>query len=92
MKLGRLSLLINEAGANVIGLIDIQDKNPAVTDLAGSCCLGNNLDDVVNPAVVGHDLDHGFGEERYVILQTAINRGLPLLMAMTTNIRNSKAR
>src|SRR3989442_7586086 len=86
------SWLINEAGTNVIGLIDIEDEDSAVTDLAGSGCLGDHFNDVIHPAIVGDNLDHRFGEQRYLVLQTTIKSGLSLLMPVPPNVGNGKAR
>ena len=82
--------LIPEAGANMIGLIDIHDEDSSITDLSRSRCLGNHFNDVVNPIIVGGNFDHRFGQKCDLVFQTAINRRLPFLVAVPANFGNGK--
>ncbi len=76
----------------MIRLIDIQNENPAITDLSGPCGPGNYFNNVVNPSLVGDNFDHRLGQQRYLVLLTAVNSGLSFLMTMPADVGNRKAR
>src|SRR5579862_4574952 len=84
--------LIHSAGANVVGLIDINHEDPAVANLTGSCSLGYDLDDVVNAAVVGNDLHHRFGQKRYLIFKPAVDGSLAFLMPVSPDVGYGQTR
>ena len=84
--------LVHRAGTNVIRLIYVQDENPAITDLSGPRCLADPFNNVVNPALVGDNLDHRLGQEAYLVFQTSVNNRLSFLTPMSTDIRHCKSR
>src|SRR5207249_4237612 len=82
--------LVHRAGTNVIRLIYVQDENPAITDLSGPRCLADPFNNVVNPALVGDNLDHRLGQQRYLVFQAAINSRLSFLMTMPADVGNGE--
>jgi hypothetical protein len=83
---------VHHAGANVVGLIDIDDKDPAIADLSCSCRLANDFNNVIDPVLVGNDLHHRFRQKRYLIFESAINSRLAFLMAVATDVGYRQAR
>ena len=76
----------------MVRLVDVHDKDTSIADLSGSRGLGYDFDDVVNLAVVGHNFDSRFREERDLVFNTAIDRRVSLLVAMATDFRDSDPR
>src|SRR5436190_1364594 len=77
---------IHETSTDVIGGFDRKKKDSAIADLTGSSCFRHDLNNVVDLTFVGNDLDRYLRQQRYLILHSAINRRLSLLMAVSTNV------
>src|SRR6058998_1386386 len=85
-------LLIRQAGADVIGLIDVHDKDTSVADLSGPRGLGHDFDNVINLTILGNNFDSRFRQECDLVFEAAIDSRLSFLMTMSANFRNSDPR
>src|SRR2546422_6280037 len=85
-------LLIRQASADVIGLIDVHDNDTSVADLSSSRGLGHDFDDIVNLTIIGHNFDSRFRQECDLVFEAAIDSRLSFLMTMSANFRNSDPR
>ena len=59
-------------GANANGLFEVGDEYLAVTDLAGSCRVGDGLDDLLGDVVVDGQFDLGLRQEVDDVLGAAV--------------------
>jgi hypothetical protein len=70
----------------VVGLVNGNDNNPTVPDLACPRGCGKNPNEVVDFIVVGNDLDHHSGQELKSVVGASINNHSSLFMPASTRV------
>src|SRR5205814_6573482 len=79
------------AGADADGLLDRQDENLAVADLAGAGGLADRVEGALDEGVLDHHLDLDLGQEAHGVLGAAIDLGLALLAAEALHLADRQA-
>src|SRR5688572_23838184 len=87
----RLDLHIALAGPDVEPGFDRQHEDPPVTDFPGARRLGDRLNHLLRDVVRDDDLDLDLRQQADVVFLAAIDRGVPLLPAMTADFSNRHA-
>src|SRR6478735_6423455 len=81
----RLGTLL--AGAQPDDLVDGEDPELAVADLAGHRPVPDRLDHVVHQCVVDHHLDAQLGQQVDAVLGAAVDLGVPALATGARHLR-----
>src|SRR5919198_565233 len=82
------SLPVHETGADVVcGLYGL-DKDSSIADLTGSGGLVEDHYDVVDLVIVDGDFDHDLWKECQVVLDSAVDRSMPALAPMSSNLEH----
>ncbi len=85
------SCLVRLARANPHDRVDRDDPDLAVTDLAGLRRPGDRADHALDVGVVDDDLEADLGDQRDVVLSTAVDLGVSLLLAVAARLGHRHA-
>ena len=85
-RFGRLflaesSIKVHESCANVVVLVEWENKDFPVADVARAGGLDHDLYDVVDAVVVSGDFDHRFGQQCVLVLDPSIDDRVSFLAA-----------
>src|SRR3954465_3662273 len=86
MRLQRCS--VGLAGADAHGVVERDNEDLAVTDLAGLGRPGDRLNDPVDQGGIDSHLDLHFGQEVHCVLSAAVDLGVPLLAPIPLDLRD----
>src|SRR5262249_7185409 len=84
--------LIHETRANVVGLVDGENKDSSIADLSRSRSFTKDSHEVIDFVIVSSDLNHDFRQECDLILDAAIYRWTYPLTAMSSSLIYSQSR
>ena len=93
MKVGAISKgrVIGFAGADAHRMVEVDDEDLAVTDLAGLCGTGDGFDGLVDLRRGDSDLDLDLGQETHCVFGAAIDLRMTLLAAISLYFRHREA-
>src|SRR5262245_63067843 len=74
------------AGADAVALLDWNHEHASVADLAGTCRLHDRADHLVDRRVFDHDFDLHLRQQADVVLLAAVDRRVPLLLAVAAHL------
>src|SRR5262245_40212228 len=83
---GRSFLDVAFASPDVVTLIDRQDKNPAITDLASPRRFDDCFDDVLGYLIWDDEFNHNLRQKRDAIFRPSINGLVALLPAVSAHL------
>src|SRR6185312_2039623 len=78
------------AGADAHGVLDAEDEDLAVADVAGGRRGLDRLDRLADDGVVDHRLQLHLGQEVHLVLRAPVDLGLPLLPAVALHFRDGQ--
>src|SRR3954453_19359368 len=78
-------------GADADEVVDRRRPHLAVADLAGGGGLHDDVHDVRGVVIGDHDVEAHLGHEVHLVLRTAVHLGVPLLPAVTVDLRHGQA-
>src|SRR5262245_9485512 len=78
------------AGADAYGVIEVENEDLAVADLAGLCRAGDGVDHLVGLLTRDRDLDFDFRQEVHRVFGAAVNFGVAFLSPVSLDFSDGE--